>query len=129
LADIAGLKLFLSTAVADELKLVGAPDVTPDVFERFLPYAIALDCEDAWSKRFEAKSAQSYQPEWYASASNTGGLVPSLTASVGTALATAASASTPSSSFSSSGSSSFSSGSSGGGFSGGGGGGGGGSGW
>ena len=128
---IAGLKLFLSTAVADELKLTGAPDMTPDVFERFLPYAIALDCEDAWSKRFEAKVAQSYRPDWYTGASSTHDLTPALTASVGTALASAASSSMPSTSSFSSGSSSssFSSGSSGGGFSGGGGGGGGGSGW
>src|SRR5262249_61883884 len=28
------------------------PDKTPELFERFLPYAIALDCENTWAKRF-----------------------------------------------------------------------------
>ncbi len=34
--------------------MLNAPDITPQVFEKFLPYAIALDCEDAWSKKFES---------------------------------------------------------------------------
>ena len=28
------------------------PDKTPELFERFLPYAVALDVENGWAKRF-----------------------------------------------------------------------------
>jgi uncharacterized membrane protein YgcG len=136
LAQIRGLKLFLTTAESDRLKMLNAPDITPAVFERLLPYAIALDCEDAWSKRFEAAAAAAgmsaqtthgYEPSWYSGTDFSHLGTAAFAASIGSSLASAsASASyTPSSG----GSSGFSSGSSGGGFSGGGGGGGGGSGW
>jgi uncharacterized membrane protein len=142
LTAIKGFRLFLTTAEEDRLKAFNPPDVTPEVFERFLPYAIALDCETEWGRKFEAAAAragvdtskmQDYQPNWYSGRSFDSFSSSTFTASVGTALATAtASASvSPSSTSYSSGSSSsgFSSGSSGGGSSGGGGGGGGGGGW
>jgi len=55
--QIEGFKLFLETAEKDRLEVLNPPNVTPAMFESFLPYAIALDCENQWSKKFEAQAA------------------------------------------------------------------------
>jgi uncharacterized membrane protein len=131
LAQIEGFRMFLNTAEKDRLEILNPPQVTPEVFEKFLPYAIALDCENQWSKKFEAEAAAAgmtpnqgggyYTPLWY-SGGGYGNFSSGVAAGLGASLAaSAASAATsPSSS---------SSGFGGGGFSGGGGGGGGGGGW
>ena len=130
LDQIDGFKLFLVTAEKDRLEILNPPNVTPEVFEKYLPYAIALDCENQWSKKFEAEAAAAgasaddhygYVPAWYIG-SNFGNLgMSGFASSIGSSLGSAAaSASTAPGS---------SSGSGGGGFSGGGGGGGGGGGW
>ena len=129
--QIDGFKLFLVTAEKDRLEALNPPNVTPEVFEKFLPYAIALDCENQWSKKFEAEAAAAgvapnaggsyYTPLWYSGSSfdhlGTAGFANALGASMASAAASASTA--PGSS----------SGSGGGGSSGGGGGGGGGGGW
>ncbi|MBV9990309.1 MAG: DUF2207 domain-containing protein [Alphaproteobacteria bacterium] len=132
LDEIAGFKMYLTTAEKNRLEVLNPPEVTPEVFERFLPYAIALDCENQWSRKFEAEAAAAgndptsggraaYVPVWYSGSSfdrlGTAGFTSALGSSIASA---AASAATPPGS---------SSGSGGGGFSGGGGGGGGGGGW
>jgi len=130
LDQIDGFKLFLETAEKDRLEILHPPNVTPALFESFLPYAIALDCENQWSKKFEAEAAAAglgadqkygYTPLWYSgnSFSRLGatGFASAIGASLGSAAAAASTA--PGSS----------SGSGGGGSSGGGGGGGGGGGW
>ncbi|HEY4942860.1 MAG TPA: DUF2207 domain-containing protein [Rhizomicrobium sp.] len=130
LDQIDGFKLFLETAEKDRLEMLHPPNVTPELFEKFLPYAIALDCENRWSKKFEAQAAAAgmgsdqnygYVPLWYTGGNfgslGTTGFVSSLGSSIGSAAASASTA--PGSS----------SGGGGGGFSGGGGGGGGGGGW
>jgi uncharacterized membrane protein len=128
-----GLKMFLNTTEKERLEALNPPQVTPEVFEKFLPYAIALDCENQWSKKFAAEAAAAaaagdtrygyagYSPIWY-SGGNYGGFSSAAFASgLGASLAaSAASAATAPGS---------SSGGGGGGFSGGGGGGGGGGGW
>ena len=128
--QIDGFKMFLTTAEKDRLEILHPPDVTPEVFEKYLPYAIALDSENQWSRKFEAEAARagvapdqrrSYSPSWYSGSSfnrlGTTGFASSLGGAV--AGATAAAATAPG----------RSSGSGGGGSSGGGGGGGGGGGW
>jgi hypothetical protein len=127
--QIDGFKMFLTTAEKPRLEILHPPDVTPEVFEKFLPYAIALDVENQWSRKFEAEAAQAgddpdrrtYSPSWYSGSSfnrlGTTGFASSLGGAV--AGATAAAATAPG----------RSSGSGGGGSSGGGGGGGGGGGW
>ncbi len=129
--EIAGFRMFLVTAEKDRLEALNPPQITPAVFERFLPYAIALDCENAWSRKFEAEAAaagmtaqarsDAYTPLWYSGGSfarlGAAGFAGALGASMASAAASAATA--PGSS----------SGSGGGGSSGGGGGGGGGGGW
>jgi uncharacterized membrane protein YgcG len=133
LDQIDGFKMFLNTAEKDRLEVLNPPQVTPEVFEKFLPYAIALDCENQWSKKFEAQAAaaaaagdtrygySTYSPIWYSGGNfgsfNSGAFAAGLGASLAASAASAATA--PGSS----------SGSGGGGFSGGGGGGGGGGGW
>lgn len=126
LDEIEGLKLYLSVAERDDLKRIEGPESPPELdaerYERLLPYAVALDVEDAWTDKFTlavgaaAAAAATAGIAWYRG----GGIdsLGSLTQAVGSSLSSAiASASTPPGS---------SSGAGGGGSSGGGGGGGGG---
>jgi len=128
LDEIEGLKLFLGVAEADRLRLLNPPDFTPALYEKLLPYAIALGVEMVWSRRFSAALAGSqteYQPDWYDGSNTWSGCdISDFSSGLGTGLATAisAAATAPSSSDGSSGGSD-------GGSSGDGGGGGGGSGW
>jgi hypothetical protein len=128
--QIDGFRLFLNMAEKDRLEILNPPNVTPALFEKFLPFAIALDCENRWSKKFEAEaeaagqspgSGGTYVPVWYAGGNFSSFGAAAFASSLGASLAaSAASASSAPGS---------SSGSDGGGFSGGGGGGGGGGGW
>ncbi len=129
---IEGFKMYLSTAEKDRLNMLQAPEENLELYEQYLPYAIALGVENEWGERFEkviqAASQKmqdgrhhSYSPVWYSgsdinnfSAASFGN---QLGSSFNSALSSAASS--PSSS----------GGSGGGGSSGGGGGGGGGGGW
>ena len=121
---IEGFKLYLTTAEEKRLDMLNPPEKTPALFERYLPYALALDCENAWNKKFTAVLAAAAvtgasAPLWYIGSGH--GSWSNMGTSLGASLA-----STISSSSTAPGSSS---GSSGGGSSGGGGGGGGGGGW
>lgn len=126
LDKIEGFRLYLSVAEGSELKMLHEPKIDQNLFETYLPYAMALDVEEAWSNRFQqslVKSGQSpstyTQPTWYNSVGAVS--IGSLADSLGNAMTSAiSSASTPPGS---------SSGGGGGGSSGGGGGGGGGGGW
>ena len=128
--EIEGLREYLGVAEEERLEFLNPPDKTPELFERFLPYAIALDVENTWAKRFAAvlaaaatgAAAGAATSAWYSG--NVGNDPVSFADRLGNDLSsTIASASTPP------GSDSGGGGSSGGGDSGGGGGGGGGSGW
>jgi len=130
--EIEGFKMYLETAERDELKQAGAPDMTTDLYERYLPYALALDVEQEWSEKFADVLARAsiegkpYTPVWYSGSHwqtvGAAGFATSIGSSITSAIS---SSSTPPGS--SSGGSGFSGG--GGGSSGGGGGGGGGGGW
>jgi uncharacterized membrane protein YgcG len=123
---IAGFKQYLSITERERLDRMNPPDDTPELFERFLPYAIALGVENRWADRFAgilaAAAAQGQRRfAWYAGSSSPWSNPGSFVGTVGSSLAsTISSASTAPGS---------SSGSGGGGSSGGGGGGGGGGGW
>jgi uncharacterized membrane protein YgcG len=58
LDEIAGLKLYLGVAEREELARVPAPHETPRLdaerYEALLPYAVALEVEDAWTTKFTA---------------------------------------------------------------------------
>ncbi len=128
LDQIAGFKQYLSITERDRLDRMHAPADNIEIFERFLPFAIALDVENRWADRFEGmlKAAMAAQSSgaafaWYSGSSSpwsdTGNFVDSIGSSLSSAVSSSSTA--PGSS----------SGSGGGGFSGGGGGGGGGGGW
>jgi len=119
-----GFRMYLDVAERDDLNLRNPPEKTPQLFEMYLPFALALGVEQAWAEQFAEVFArlgaggESYRPIWY-HGDFSPARVGSFTTSVGRSLtsAIASSATPPGSS------------SGGGGFSGGGGGGGGGGGW
>jgi len=124
---IMGFRLYLSVAEKERLNMQNPPDRTPELFEMFLPYALALGVERAWAAQFAevfarmSAQGQEYRPSWYVGPSWSSLRADSFAQSVGSSFSSAISSSAhpPSSS----------SGSGGGGSSGGGGGGGGGGGW
>ena len=127
LDDMLGFKDYLEIAEKDELNLRNPPDKTPQLFERYLPFALAMGVEQKWADRFteifaglRGPNDSAYHPTWYNGSWNSLDLS-SNTSNLSSGLNTAISSSvTPPGS---------SSGGGGGGFSGGGGGGGGGGGW
>jgi uncharacterized membrane protein YgcG len=131
---IEGFRLYLGVAEEDRLQAFYPPKKTPELFERYLPYAVALDVENAWAKRFEGvienAATEPTDKDWYTGDDkrhrSPSVLVDLVSKTLSERIASASTA--PGTSGGGSGSSS-SSGSSGGGSSGGGGGGGGGSGW
>jgi hypothetical protein len=117
LEKVLGFQEFLSRVEADRL---GRMIKTPEMFEKFLPYAMALGVEDSWARAFEGIYQQ--PPNWYSGPSGVHTFRPStLTSNLGRM--SAQTATVMASSPRSSGGSGFSGGSSGGGFGGGGGGG------
>lgn len=128
LDQIEGFRLYLSTAEEERLKVLHPPEKTPELFERYLPYALALDCENEWNAKFAAVLAAAAAagaaaaPAWYSGRHWGSGMGGGFTDSLGRGLAASAAAASTAPP-------SRSSGSGGGGSSGGGGGGGGGSGW
>ncbi len=124
-AAIEGFKMFLSVTEKERFDTLNTPDVTPEIFEKYFPYAVALGVEGKWSDKFSrqleasGQSMQNYHPRWH-QGYRSGGLR-ELSSDLGSGLASAiSSSSSPPGS---------SSGSGGGGSSGGGGGGGGGGGF
>ena len=76
---VEGFKMFLTAVDADRLQTIARPDKTPQLFERFLPYAFALGVEHAWAAavlpgagagRYGRRpvAAQAYSPSWYSGA-------------------------------------------------------------
>jgi len=72
LDEIEGFRLYLDVAEKDELALRNPPEKTPELFEAYLPYALALGVEQAWAERFvtvferlQAATGQAYRPVWY----------------------------------------------------------------
>ena len=125
--EIEGFRRYLDTAERDRLEAMRSPELTPEVFEAFLPYAYALGVENSWCERFarelpeDLRQGDAYQPAWYMGRFHGIGALHHLGSDFGSSFSSAiSSASTAPGS---------SSGSGGGGSSGGGGGGGGGGGW
>lgn len=126
LDHIAGFKQYLSITERERLDRMTPPKDTPELFEKYLPFAIALGVENHWADRFAPiladAAAQGHQGfAWYAGSNSPWSDPNDFVSSVGSSLASSVSSasSAPGSS----------SGSGGGGSSGGGGGGGGGGGW
>lgn len=124
--EIDGFKLFLVTTETERLKVIGTPPTkTPELYETYLPYAMALGVEKQWSQQFAPifkqleQEGHPYVPLWYMGMQPFyfGNFGPKFTSSFASSIASATIAPGKSSGFG------------GGGSSGGGGGGGGGGGW
>ncbi|MFN3019429.1 DUF2207 domain-containing protein [Chryseobacterium sp. TY3] len=122
---IDGFKMYMGAAENEQIKFHNSPQMTSEIFEKYLPYAMVLGVDDIWGKKFETAllaMATGYTASWYV-----GDFVGFN--NFGSTLNSGLTNSINSGSTAPSNSSSGGSGSSGGGFSGGGGGGGGGGGW
>ena len=127
LDEMLGFKDYLEVAEKDELNLRNPPEKTPQLFETYLPFALALGVDQQWSERFtrvlgavRGSNGDGYSPSWYNGSWNSFRLsraTSELSSGLNSAISSSVMA--PGSS----------SGGGGGGFSGGGGGGGGGGGW
>lgn len=135
-SEIDGFELYLKTAEEKRINTADPlserpPAMTTELYERFLPYAMALGVEKPWTKQFETSlpiEAKEYRPSYaHGNALRAGRSPVNFSKSLSKTLTAGVAAAAPVSQSSSSGG--FSSGSGGGGFSGGGGGGGGGGGW
>lgn len=125
--QVEGFRMYLSVAEKDRLQMLGRPQESVELFEQYLPYALALGVEQVWAEGFSGVLARAsagegaYRPHWYSGSllTTAGGV--GFASGLGSALSTTigSASSAPSSR----------SGSGGGGSSGGGGGGGGGGGW
>ena len=125
-SEVLGLYLFITVAEKPRMELLNAPEETPELYERLLPYALAMGAAKTWADRFASVLAQAdYKPDWYVGPTpwfyfGSGNTFSSFTKSFDSAITPAEKPTELPSSYSGSG---------GGGFSGGGGGGGGASGW
>jgi hypothetical protein len=78
LDKIEGFKMFLGAVEGDRMNRVMPPEATPQVFEKYLPYALALDVEQAWAEKFSTvlggaaqapgSGSGGYSPSWYSGA-------------------------------------------------------------
>ena len=131
-AELEGFKMYMKIAEEHRLNLLNPPNRTPELFEKLLPYAMALGVSNEWCNKFgRVLELANYHPDWYDGGSNFSGITTAAgMVAAFSALSASFNASVGVASVSpSSGSSDWSSGSGGGGSSGGGGGGGGGRGW
>ncbi|MFM6926661.1 MAG: DUF2207 family protein, partial [Ferruginibacter sp.] len=54
LADkIEGFRMFLATADEKRFDMMSPPEKSLELYEKYLPFAIALGCEIEWGKKFE----------------------------------------------------------------------------
>mgnify|MGYP001607129208 CR=1 FL=1 len=117
---ILGLKLYMSVAEARRLEFHNAPEKKPEIFEKLLPYAVALGVEKEWARQFEGMYMD--EPSWYQGPAGTAFSAAFFASSIGDFSKSANSALASSPSSASGGGSGFGGGGSGGGFGGGGGG-------
>lgn len=129
-AEVEGLRTYLKYAEEDRMNKLGAPEMSPQHFEKLLPYAVALNVEKPWSQAFDTWFANAavatgdtstYRPRWSSRGYRQGDISDNF-GNIGRSIASSVTSSIPRPK-------SSSSGFSGGGSSGGGGGGGGGGGW
>jgi hypothetical protein len=105
--EIEGFRMFLSLTEQDRLAALHPPELTPELFHRYLPFALALDVETEWTRRFAAAVAAGAIPAEAARRGYTAGWgafhdpagfareIGSLTRSLGGAVAAAAAPAAP----------------------------------
>ncbi len=71
LDHIEGFKMFLTAVDSDRLRMMGAVEKTPQLFDKYLPYALALDMEHQWAGQFSdvfaraAATPGAHDRDWY----------------------------------------------------------------
>src|SRR4029079_18459779 len=102
LDQLEGFRMYLTTAEEERLKVLNPPEQTTELFERFLPYALALNCENEWNAKFTAilAAAAITAPAWYSGSHWDNGRTTGFSGSLGstTASGPAAACSAPGSS-------------------------------
>ncbi len=64
LRDLRGLAEYIGRAEVKQMEFHDAPEKSPQLFEKLLPYAIALNLTSIWTGKFEGLFRE--PPEWYA---------------------------------------------------------------
>lgn len=68
---ILGLRMYLATAEEKRFDRLQPPKKDLELFEKFLPYAIALECQSQWADKFEdilkVAAAAAYTPYYFSS--------------------------------------------------------------
>jgi len=64
-----GFKMFLEATEKDRMNFRNPPEKTPELFEKYLPYAMALDVDQEWCEQFadvfaRMRNQGGYQPNW-----------------------------------------------------------------
>jgi uncharacterized membrane protein YgcG len=67
LRDVLGLSEYIRRAEVEQMEFHDAPEKNPQLFEKLLPYAMALNLTSIWSKQFEGLLKE--PPNWYMGAS------------------------------------------------------------
>jgi len=66
-----GFKMYLAVAENDRLDFLNPSVMSPELFERFLPYAIGFDIEKSWMEKFKKSVPKAvynnYKPRWFVS--------------------------------------------------------------
>lgn len=69
LDHLLGFKLYLETAEKKRFEASHPPEMTPELFEKYLPYAIALEVENKWAAKFKSAVSpdvyKTYRTRWY----------------------------------------------------------------
>ena len=63
--QILGFKEYLSVAEKDRIDFVNAPEKNPTIFEKLLPYAVALGVEKNWAEVFQNVYTEKTKNTWY----------------------------------------------------------------
>ena len=69
LEEILGLSEYIRRAEVDRIEFHNAPEKGPGVFEKLLPYAVALNLTSVWTRQFEGLLNE--PPQWYVASSRT----------------------------------------------------------
>jgi len=69
LEEVLGLSEYIRRAEVDRIEFHNAPEKGPGLFEKLLPYAIALNLTSVWTRQFEGLLNE--PPRWYVAGSRT----------------------------------------------------------
>ncbi len=69
---IEGFKMYMGAAENEQLKFHNPPTMTPEAFEKFLPFAMVLGVDEIWGQKFDdllTRMSTEYQNNWYVGSS------------------------------------------------------------